>query len=65
MAPNYDLEKLIDPLAVISRILFNRLKTMECNQCEPCGAEFMKALKSIESLGNAGGELKSGAAARE
>ena len=55
MAKRFELEEMIDPLAVISEILFLRLKCMECNQCEPCGEVFMGALQKIA---NAGGRLQ-------
>ncbi len=53
--PRFDIEELIDPLAVLSEIIFLRLKCVECNQCEPCGPEFMGALRR---LAQAGGRLE-------
>jgi hypothetical protein len=52
--PPQEVEKLVDSLAVISRIIFNRLHCMECNQCEPCGEAFMKALDNIAKAGKVG-----------
>lgn len=59
----FEIERIMDSLATISSIIFNRLHTMECNQCEPCGAVFMEALKVLRSAGtpNPGGEFKGGA----
>lgn len=51
MPPKFDFERLIDPLAVISSILFKRLHCMECNQCEPCGPAFMQALSVLKEAG--------------
>ena len=55
--PRFEIEELIDPLAVLSEILFLRLRCMECNQCEPCGEQFMGALRQ---LAKAGGRLQEG-----
>jgi hypothetical protein len=60
MPPKYELEKVIDSLATISSILFNKLHTMECNQCEPCGGYFMDALKVLKSAGQVAGERAAG-----
>lgn len=60
MAPNYDIERVIDSLATISSVLFKRLVTMECNKCEPCGEYFMEALKVLQSSGKVAGGLKGG-----
>ena len=53
--PRFEIDELIDPLAVVSEILFLRLRCMECNQCEPCGVAFMGALRQ---LAQAGGRLE-------
>ncbi len=47
-----ELEKIVDSLATISDIIFKRLQCMECNQCEPCGGIFMKALSTLREAGN-------------
>jgi hypothetical protein len=47
----FELEKLVDSLATISDIIFRRLHCMECNQCEPCGPIFMKALTVLREAG--------------
>lgn len=52
--PRFEIDELIDPLAVLSEIIFRRLKCVECNKCEPCGEEFMGALRQ---LAKAGGRL--------
>ena len=52
--PRFEIQELIDPLAVLSEIIFLRLKCVECNPCEPCGPEFMGAL---QQLAKAGGRL--------
>jgi hypothetical protein len=52
MPKKFEIEVLVDSLATISDILFKRLKTMECNQCEPCGPSFMNALSSLRKAGN-------------
>ena len=51
MPPKFEIERLVDSLATISSILFNRLHCMECNQCEPCGPAFMKALTVLKESG--------------
>jgi hypothetical protein len=58
----FEVEKIMDSLATISSIIFNRLKCMECNKCEPCGVEFMDALKVLRGAGNPtiSGGLKGG-----
>ncbi len=48
----YEIEKVVDSLATISDIIFKRLHCMECNQCEPCGPVFMKALTTLRESGN-------------
>lgn len=48
----FEVEEIMDSLATISSIIFNRLKCMECNQCEPCGETFMQALKVLSEAGN-------------
>ena len=53
MPPKYEIEEIMDSLAVISEIIFKRLQCMECNQCEPCGPAFMESLKVLRSAGNA------------
>lgn len=65
MAPKRPLpvEELIDSLATLSSVLFNHLKTMECNQCEPCGEFFMSALRKLSEAGNSQIQLKGGGAA--
>lgn len=52
MPPKFEIEEVIDSLAVISEIIFNRLHCMECNQCEPCGPTFMESLKVLRAAGN-------------
>jgi hypothetical protein len=52
MPKNFEIEKLVDSLATISDIIFKRLHCMECNQCEPCGPIFMKALSTLREAGN-------------
>lgn len=52
MPKQFEIEKLVDSMATISEIIFNRLKTMECNQCQPCGDIFMKALTTLREAGN-------------
>jgi hypothetical protein len=52
MGKNYEVEELVDSLATISDIIFKRLHCMECNQCEPCGAVFMKALNNLRQAGH-------------
>lgn len=52
MPNKFEIEKLVDSLATISEIIFRRLKCMECNQCEPCGAAFMQALETLRKAGN-------------
>lgn len=51
MPDHFRIEELVQPLSRISEIIFKRLHCMECNQCEPCGEVFMKALKQIQQLG--------------
>lgn len=51
MPDHFRIEELVQPLSRISEIIFKRLHCMECNQCEPCGEVFMKALKEIQQLG--------------
>ena len=51
MPPKFEIEEVIDSLAVISEIIFNRLHCMECNQCEPCGPTFMESLKVLRVAG--------------
>jgi hypothetical protein len=53
--PKFEIDELIDQLAVISEIIFLRLRCIECNQCEPCGEVFMGALRQ---LAQAGGRLE-------
>jgi hypothetical protein len=48
----FDIEKVVDSLATISDIIFKRLHCMECNQCEPCGPVFMKALTGLRDAGH-------------
>jgi hypothetical protein len=48
---DFKIEELVLPLATISSIIFKRLKTMECNKCEPCGPDFMNALNKLRELG--------------
>jgi hypothetical protein len=48
----FEIEKVVDSLATISDIIFRRLHCMECNQCEPCGPVFMKALTVLREAGN-------------
>ena len=51
MPKQFEIEKLVDSMATISEIIFNRLKTMECNQCQPCGDLFMNALATLRDAG--------------
>jgi len=51
MGKEFEIERVVDSLATISSILFNRLHCMECNQCEPCGPVFMEALKVLRGVG--------------
>lgn len=53
MEPKFDVEEIVVSLATISEIIFRRLQCVECNQCEPCGAEFMAALKTVTEAGEA------------
>jgi hypothetical protein len=46
-----DIEKLVDSLATISNVIWERLHCMECNQCEPCGPVFMKSLNVLRKAG--------------
>lgn len=57
-----EIERIMDSLATISSIIFNRLHCMECNQCEPCGGAFMEALKVLRGAGtpNPAGGIKGG-----
>jgi hypothetical protein len=64
----FDLERVVDSLATISDIIFKRLQCVECNQCEPCGPIFMRALNNIREAGHvtkgegpAGGQGSAGA----
>jgi hypothetical protein len=57
----FEIEEVMDSLATISEILFLRLKCMECNQCEPCGAIFMSSLNVLRQAGNVK-EMEGGAA---
>jgi hypothetical protein len=52
MGKHYEIEELVDSLATISDIIFKRLHCMECNQCEPCGSVFMKALNNLRQAGH-------------
>jgi hypothetical protein len=52
MPPKYEIEEVMDSLAVISEVLFRRLHCMECNQCEPCGPAFMQSLEVLRAAGN-------------
>jgi hypothetical protein len=52
MGKHYEIEELVDSLATISDIIFRRLHCMECNQCEPCGPVFMKALNNLRQAGH-------------
>lgn len=52
MPKQFEIEKLVDSLATISDIIFKRLHCMECNQCEPCGQVFMKALTTLREAGH-------------
>lgn len=51
MPKPFELERVADSLSTISSIIFHRLKTMECNPCEPCGPVFMNALKVLREAG--------------
>ncbi len=57
----FEIEEVMDSLATISEILFLRLKCVECNQCEPCGAVFMNSLNVLRKAGNVK-EMEGGAA---
>jgi hypothetical protein len=59
----FEVEEIMDSLATISEILFRRLKTMECNQCEPCGEAFMASLEVLRTAGNVKFEGGAGRAA--
>jgi hypothetical protein len=48
----FEIEEVVDSLATISDIIFRRFQCMECNQCEPGGAIFMKALNTLREAGN-------------
>ena len=52
MPDRINIERLVDSLATISDIIFERLKTMECNKCQPCGPEMMKALTTLREMRN-------------
>ncbi len=52
MPKKFEIERLVDSLATVSDIIFKRIKTMECNQCEPCGPIFMNALNTLRKAGN-------------
>lgn len=59
MPPKFEIEEIVVSLATISEIIFRRFQCMECNQCEPCGSEFMGALKQLSEAGGiAGREAK-------
>jgi hypothetical protein len=47
----FEVEEIMDSLALISEVIFLRLKCMECNQCEPCGPAFMGALDVLRKAG--------------
>ena len=62
MGDNVEIKKIIDSLATISHIIFRRLHCVECNQCEPCGPAFMKALNTLREAGKIeGAEREAGA----
>jgi hypothetical protein len=48
----FEIQAVVDSLATISDIIFKRFHCMECNQCEPCGPIFMKALNTLREAGN-------------
>jgi hypothetical protein len=52
MPKDFKIEVLVDSMATISDIIFKRFHCMECNQCEPCGPIFMKALDTLRRAGN-------------
>jgi hypothetical protein len=52
IAEKFEIERVVDSMATISEILFERFKCMECNQCEPCGPVFMEALNVLRKSGN-------------
>jgi hypothetical protein len=58
MAPKFEIEEVVDSLATISEILFLRLKTMECNQCQPCGEVFMRSLDVLRKAGQVAPEAR-------
>lgn len=49
--PKFEIEEVMDSLATISDVIFRRLHCMECNQCEPCGPGFMRALDVLREAG--------------
>jgi len=63
MPNHFKIEELVISLSTISEIIFKRLHCMECNQCEPCGPIFMKALAQLAEAG--GRDLKLQGAGRE
>ena len=54
--PNFEVEfdSILDSLSTISEIILRRFKCMECNQCEPCGEQFMNALSVLAKAGRGG-----------
>jgi hypothetical protein len=64
---DFEIEKFADALSTISEIIWRRINCMECNQCEPCGAAFMGALKTLKEMGtpNIKAASKAGNSARE
>ncbi len=52
MPKHFEIEKIVDSLAIVSDIIFQRLHCMECNKCQPCGETFMKALTTLREAGN-------------
>jgi hypothetical protein len=61
--PNYRIDEVVDALAVISEVIFNRWKCCECNACYPGGDTFMSALEVLRSAGS--GAARGGAAGGE
>ena len=51
----FEVEEIMDSLATVSEILFRRLKCVECNQRELCGAVFMEALNVLRTAGEVKG----------
>lgn len=47
MPKKLEIESLVDSLATISDIIFKRIKCLASTSCEPCGAQFMKALDTL------------------